>query len=72
MVVEVAPNVVDATAVALPGPPHVITDAVESDVPVFDPLDSDEEDELHTLFTECKKRLTCWPCRSSRSHPGGQ
>ena len=41
LVVEVAPNVVDAIAVALPRPPHVITDIMESDVPVFDPF-SDE------------------------------
>ena len=51
LVVEVAPGVVDASAVALPSS-HVIPDE-ESDcdasVPVFDPLDSDEEDELDAL-----------------------
>ena len=49
LVVEVAPNVVDATAVALPSPPHVITDVVGSDVPVFDPMDSDEEVEFDAV-----------------------
>ena len=46
LVVEVAPGVVDATAIVLPSP-H--TDVVESCVPVFDPLDSDEEGELEAL-----------------------
>ena len=45
LVVEVAPGVVDASAVALPSS-HVIPDVAESDVPELDPLDSDEEDEL--------------------------
>ena len=45
LVVEVALGVVDASAVALPSS-HVIPDVAESDVFVFDPLDSDEEDEL--------------------------
>ena len=43
LVVEVAPNVVDATAVALP---HVITDVefdFDASVPVFDPLELDVE-----------------------------
>ena len=44
LVVEVAHEVVDASAVTLPSS-HVIPDVAESDVPVFDPLDSDEEDE---------------------------
>ena len=43
---EVAPGVVDATAVALPSAPNVITYVVESDEPVFDPSDSDEEADL--------------------------
>ena len=49
---EVAPNVVDASAVALPSSPHVITDVefdCDASVPVFDPLESDEEDELDAL-----------------------
>ena len=49
LVVEVAPGVVDGSAVVLPSPPHVITDVVESDVPVFDPMDSDEEDAFDAL-----------------------
>ena len=66
LVVEVAPIVVDAIAVALPSSPHVITDVLESNLPVcdagllaqsarvqsmpvFDPLESDEEDELDAL-----------------------
>ena len=48
LVVEVAPGVVDASVVALPSS-HVIPDVAESDLPVFDPLDSDEEDELDAL-----------------------
>ena len=46
---ELAPNVVDASAVALPNSPHVITDVefdCDASVPVFDPLESDEEEEL--------------------------
>ena len=49
LVVEVAPGVVDGSAVVLPSPPHVITDVVASDVPVFDPMDSDEEDEFDAV-----------------------
>ena len=50
LVVEVAPNVVDVSAVALPGSPLFVTN-VESDgegVPASHPWDSDEEDELDT------------------------
>ena len=49
LVVEVAPNVVDATAVELPSSPHAsVVDALEFDfsVPAFDPMQSDEEDEF--------------------------
>ena len=49
LVVEVAPNVIDVSAVALPGSPLVTN--VESDgegVPTSHPWDSDEEDELDT------------------------
>ena len=49
LVVEVALGVVDVSAVALPGSPHVITLAVEPDVPVFDPMDSVDEDEFDAL-----------------------
>ena len=47
LIVELAPNVVDASAVAL----HVITDVefdCDASAPVFDPLESDEE-EFHAL-----------------------
>ena len=50
LVVEVAPNVVDVSAVALPGSPLFVTN-VESDgegVLASHPWDSDEEDELDT------------------------
>ena len=43
LVVEVAPGFVDATAVALASAPNVITHVMESNEPVFDPSDSDEE-----------------------------
>ena len=60
LVVEVAPGVVDASAVALPD--HVISDG-ESDcdasVPVFDPLDSDEEDELDALLRTGATQVDC-------------
>ena len=49
LVREVAPNVVDATAVELPSSPHAsVVDAFEFDlsVPAFDPMESDEEDEF--------------------------
>ena len=56
LVVEVAPGVVDASAVALPS---VIPDE-ESDcdasVPVFGPSDSEEEDEWDALVKECDVR----------------
>ena len=48
LVVEVALGVVDASAVALPSS-HLIPDVAESDVLVFDPLDSHEENELDAL-----------------------
>ena len=48
LVAEGALSVVDASAVAVPNS-HVIPDVVESDVFVFDPLDSDEEDGLDAL-----------------------
>ena len=50
LVVEVAPNVIDVSVVALPGSPFIVTN-VESDgegVPASHPWDSDEEDELDT------------------------
>ena len=50
LVVEVAPNVVDVSAVALPGSPLFVTN-MESDgegVSASHPWDSDEEDELDT------------------------
>ena len=47
LVVEVAPGVVDASAVALPSS-HVIPDVAESDAPVFH-WDPDEDDELDAL-----------------------
>ena len=53
---EVAPNVVDATAVVLPSSPHAtVVDGLENDlpvgeaVPVFDPMESDEEDEFDAI-----------------------
>ena len=52
LVVEVAPGVVDGSAVALPSS-HVIPDVAESDVLVFDPVDSDEEDEPGCTLKEC-------------------
>ena len=44
---EIAPGVVDASAVALSSP-HVIPDVVESDAPVFH-WDPDEDDEFDAL-----------------------
>ena len=44
---EVAPGVVEASAVALPSP-HLIPDVVESDAPVFH-WDPDEDDEFDAL-----------------------
>ena len=52
LVVEVAPNVVDASAVVLSSSPHVITDVeldCDASVPVFDPLESNDEDELDAI-----------------------
>ena len=40
---EVAPNVVDATAVALPPPDVVESLELDLRVPAFDPVDSDDE-----------------------------
>ena len=51
LVVKVAPNVVDATAVELPSSPHAsVVNTLEFDlsVPAFDPLESDEGDEFET------------------------
>ena len=57
----------DASAVALPSSPHVITDVeffCDASVPVFDPLESDEEDELDAFSRNVTGVASCWSCRS--------
>ena len=64
LVVEVAPNVIDVSAVALPGSPLLVTNA-ESDgegVPASHLWDSDEEDELDT-FTSSGRSANSGLCR---------
>ena len=70
LVVEVAPGVVDASAVALPSS-HVIPDVAESDVPVFDPLDSDEEDELDALSRNATFAPVVGHADFQGANPGG-
>ena len=48
LVVEVAPNVVDVSAVVLPGSPLFVTNVSDGEVVASHPWDSDEEDELDT------------------------
>ena len=48
LVVEVAPNIVDVSAVALPGSPLFVTNVSDGEVVASHPWDSDEEDELDT------------------------
>ena len=55
LVVEVAPGVVDASAVALPSS-HVIPDVAESDALVFH-WDPDEDDELDALSRDATDAL---------------
>ena len=65
---EVALGVVDASAVVPPSS-HVIPDVAESDVLVFDPLDSDEEEELDASSRNATGAIQvdrddvpmCWP-----------
>ena len=70
LVVEIAPNVVDATAVDMSSSPHKsVVDALELDLPVddefvFDPVESDEEedhDEEATLLDALEQDLVGSP-----------